>query len=342
MTDRACCSNQKRFIVDTDPGIDDAMALKLAAASPELDIVAVTTCFGNADIDCTTRNALALCRQFEVRAPVYQGAAQPISMNRRPSPVHVHGVDGLGDAGAISHVATDVPMAERAAEAIVRLVREHPGEIGILALAPLTNLAAALMLAPEIEGLVREVIVMGGAFGQHGRTGNVTPVAEANIWNDPHAAARVFDAAWPITVVGLDVTLDCVLDAAIAERLARESGNDARFLYEISRHYEALYREHDGLDGSCLHDVAAVACAIHPALFTTEAGRILVRTSGATAGQTLFRADSSITGDGPERHGRDHRICVKVDAAHVVALYCDRMQDGHASVLVPDKRSCLG
>ncbi|WP_341725291.1 nucleoside hydrolase [Pseudoxanthomonas putridarboris] len=328
-----------RFIVDTDPGIDDAMALRFAASSPELDIVAVTTCFGNADVGTTTRNALALCRRFGIRAPVHAGAAKPLAMQRRPSPVHVHGVDGLGDAGGIAASRADVPAGEGAAEAIVRMARTHPGEISILALAPLTNLAAALAIDPSIAGLIGQVVVMGGAFGRHGRSGNVTPVAEANVWNDPHAADIVFGASWPMTVVGLDVTLDCVLDAGIAERLAREFGGDARFLYEISRRYEAIYREQDGLAGSCLHDVAAVAYAVAPELFDIASGHIRATTEGVAIGQTVFRPEDRRSIAGPSDEAPVQRICVGVDAASVVSMYCGRIVDNTMQASVSGMRS---
>jgi inosine-uridine nucleoside N-ribohydrolase len=159
--------------------------------------------------------------------------------------------------------------------------------VSILALGPLTNLALALRLDPGIATLVPQVVVMGGAFGWYGRRGNVSPVAEANVRNDPHAADEVLAAPWPVTMVGLDVTSRCVFTTEDARRLAAEGGEAGQFLWDISRDYEALYKEHDKLDGCCLHDVAAAICLLEPGIFSTNRGPIRVVTEGIAIGQTI-------------------------------------------------------
>jgi purine nucleosidase len=306
------------ILIDTDPGIDDAMALLFLRARPEVRITAITTIFGNADIQSTTRNANYLAKRFGIDAPVIAGAAKPLQIDRLSSPTHVHGHDGLGDVLALPDVAP-ADVTERAHEHVVRLARSMPGQLSILALGPLTNLALALQLDPDIATLVRQVVVMGGAFGWSGRRGNVSPVAEANIRNDPHAANAVLAASWPVTMVGLDVTTRCVFTTEHAQQLAIGGGEAGRLLWEISRGYETLYKLHDGLDGCCLHDVAAAACLLDPTLFATHTGAIRVVTDGVAIGQTVQSASGSAASIPPQQ------ACHDVDAARLVRMYAETL-----------------
>lgn len=200
----------QKIIFDTDPGIDDAMALLFIEASPALDLLAITTIFGNADIETTTRNALYLKQRFGLSAPVYKGTDKPLTRPRNPSPTFVHGENGLGDVELTGLVPAQ-PEAKPAYQAIIDIARQHPGEVTLVAVGPLTNLALALKADPEVATLLKAVVIMGGAFGVAGKPGNVTPVAEANIWNDPEAADLVFTAPWALTAVSLDVTTQVVM-----------------------------------------------------------------------------------------------------------------------------------
>jgi len=311
---------QHRIILDTDPGIDDAMALLFLRHRPDVRIEAITTVFGNGGVDLTTRNAHLLAQRFGIEAPIYPGADLPIEMERRRLATHVHGADGLGDAGLCE--GFDSPASgENAAQAIVRLVRAHPGEITLLAIAPLTNLALALQLDPSIAPLVKQVVVMGGAFGFAGRRGNVSPVAEANIANDPHAADLVLGAPWPVTMVGLDVTSSCILSRDDARLIAEQGGADGQFLWDISRNYEALYREHDGIDGCCIHDVAAAACLVRPDLFETVSGPIRVATESVAIGATMLKPDDQTFPPGAWDDRPSQKACRKVDAEALITLY---------------------
>ncbi len=316
---------RRKVILDTDPGVDDAMALAFLTGRDDIEIAAITPVFGNADVETTTRNALFLSRQLSVVAPVHAGAAAPLRIARRPAPSHIHGEDALGGTG-LARDCDDAPAPGDAADAIIALVRAHPGEIGILAIAPLTNLALALARDPGIAPLVREVVVMGGAFGWGPRRGNVSPVAEANIANDPHAADAVLTAPWPVTMVGLDVTSACILPAARAKELAVTAGEGGRLLWEISRAYEAVYRDYDGIDGFCVHDVAAAACLAEPSLFTFQSGPIRVATDGIAAGQTIQKPPDQSFPPGAWDGLPSQRACISVDNARLIDLYGEALR----------------
>jgi inosine-uridine nucleoside N-ribohydrolase len=303
----------KRVILDTDPGVDDALALLYLRASPDVRLLAITTVFGNADVETTTRNALYLRDRLDLDVPVHRGAGQPLARPRGAAPVHIHGQSGLGDIDPAGF-APPAPDAGAAHGRIVDLMRAQPGQITLLAIGPLTNLALALRAAPDIADLAAEVVIMGGAFGEGARGGNVTPFAEANIHNDPEAAAEVLAATWPVTLVGLDVTTRCVLTNDQARDLAAHGGEAGRFAWEVSRGYAAAYGRHDGLDGCCLHDVAALAFVLHPDSFETRTGPVSVTTDGERAGQTCW------TGSGPVQ-----RAALKVDDGLVVQRFMRSM-----------------
>jgi len=308
----------KLVILDTDPGVDDALTLLYLRASPDLRLLAMTTVFGNADIEITTRNALYLRDRLGLDVPVHRGAAAPLNRPRGASPVHVHGRNGLGDID-LEGFAPPTPDAGAAHDRIIALVRAHPGQVTLLAIGPLTNLALALRAAPDIADLVAEVVVMGGAFGEGGSGGNVTPFAEANIHNDPEAAAEVLAAPWPVTLIGLDVTTRCVLSNAQARDLAAHGGEAGRFAWDVSRGYATAYGLNDGLDGCCLHDVAALAFVLHPDAFETQPGRVSVTTDGERAGQTNWTA-----------FGPVQRAALKVDGGLVAQRFMQSMLRSHA------------
>lgn len=288
-------------ILDTDPGVDDALALLYLRAHPALRLLAITTVFGNADIETTTRNALYLRDRLGLDVPIHQGAGAPLRRPRGASPAHVHGDNGLGDLD-LSGFSPPPPDPGAAHEKIIALIRAHPHAVTLVAIGPLTNLALALRAAPDIAELAAGVAIMGGAFGAFGRNGNVTPFAEANIHNDPEAAAEVLAAAWPVTLTPLDATTPCVLSNAVARDLAERGGRDGRLAYEVSRGYAAAYARYNGLDGCVLHDVAVLACLLKPEAFTVRSMPVSVTLSGKRLGQTTW-----------SRSGRPLRVCI---AAH--------------------------
>lgn len=277
------------IIFDTDPGIDDAMALLFAAASPAIELVGVTTTFGNATIEQTTRNALLMESRFALGCPVHRGAAAPLVGKADAPPTFVHGMDGLGDAG---YVAPDIEAGDDAARFIVDAVRARPGEITIVAVGRQTNLARALAIDPGIADLVRGVFVMGGALGRTGVHGNVTPCAEANIFGDAHAADRVLTAHWPVTLVPLDVTMRTRMGPELVEAVRRTAGEAGEFIANIVPYYRNFYESRGEGPAFPVHDSSAVAALLMPELYTQEAGALRVVTGGIAHGQTLFSRGS--------------------------------------------------
>ncbi len=310
----------RKVIFDTDPGVDDAMALCFLTRRPELELVGVTTVHGNADIGTVTRNALYLKDRFGFAAPVAQGSGVTF-LNRpgQPAP-HVHGDNGLGDI-ALADAVRAVPDGRRAHRMMIDLIRAHPHEITLIAVGPLTNLARLLDKDPEAAGLVAGVVVMGGAFGAHGHTGNVTPVAEANVANDPEAAEAVFTAPWPVTIVGLDVTQRAVMDGAYLDRLRDDGGADGRFLHEVSRSYRAFHARSRRLDGIFAHDSLAVAYAVRPDLFTLRRGPVRVVCGGLASGQTIQRPEGAAFPPGAWDAHPVQSVAVDVDVDGVLDLF---------------------
>ena len=314
----------RKVIIDTDPGIDDAMALLFIEASPALDLVAVTTVFGNADIETTTRNALYLKDRFGLKAPVFKGASKPLTRPRNPSPTFVHGENGLGDV-ELTGLVPGEPEAKPAYQAIIDLARETPGEITLVAVGPLTNLALALKADPEVATLLKAVVIMGGAFAVAGKPGNVTPVAEANIWNDPEAADLVFTAPWFVTAVSLDVTTQVVMTPAYMDALEAKAGPAGAFLNAISKPYAAFYGGRDGIVGCCVHDAAAVAYVIDPSLFEVRRGSIRVITDGIALGQTCQKVEGELFGPSAWDDQPIQAITVGVKAEGLLKLYAETM-----------------
>lgn len=308
-----------KVIFDTDPGIDDAMALLLLARHPRVELAAITTVFGNGAIGTVTRNALYLAARFGISAPVARGADRPLVGEVGPPPTFVHGHNGLGD---IQLPPVQGNLDPRPAHRLIaEMVRSDPGGVTVIAVGRMTNLALALAEAPDIAGKVARVVVMGGAFGHGGHTGNVTPVAEANIWGDPHAADIVFGADWPITIVPLDVSQETQMSERYLADLAEVAGEDGRFVRSVSAFYQEFHRQSAGIDGFYVHDSSAVAYALHPEFFRTETGTVRVVTDGIAAGQTLIKPDAKRFPPSAWDNRPSQTICTEVNAAAVLDLY---------------------
>nr|WP_300309369.1 nucleoside hydrolase [Halomonas sp.] len=271
------------IIFDTDPGVDDAQAIAIALRHPEIELLGMTTTFGNVDVETATHNALLLGELAGKPVPVAQGAATPMVKPRHPAPKHIHGDNGLGNIDLPPVAGQADPR--NAAQFIVDTVNQRPGEVSLVAVGPLGNLAAALQIDPAIVTKVKQVVIMGGSIREGG---NVTPVAEANIFNDAHAAQKVLTAEWPLTLVGLDVTHRCVLTPQHMERIETAQGELGKVLAGSYAFYRNFYRQALGIDGCCPHDSVALAWLVRPDLFETQRGHLNVVTEGSAEGQTLF------------------------------------------------------
>jgi inosine-uridine nucleoside N-ribohydrolase len=310
-----------KVIFDTDPGIDDAMALLLLARHPEIELLGVTTVFGNGTINAVTRNALFLKDRFGFAAPVARGADRPYHASDIPAATsHVHGENGLGDIELPARTAA-APDLRPAHQLIIDVIRANPHEVTLIAVGRMTNLALALEADPAIAGLVKDVVVMGGGFGFNGHIGNVTPVAEANIFGDPIAADIAFGAAWPVTIVGLDVTKEVTMSGAYVAELAANGGEDGRFVAAISAFYARFYHAREGADGFFVHDASAVTYALRPDFFATTRGRIRVVPDGIARGQTILMREGQNFPPGAWDDRPVQTVCTGVQAGRVLALY---------------------
>jgi len=309
----------RKILIDTDPGVDDTMAIFLALRSPELDVIGLTTIFGNVHTALATKNALRL---LEIAGrgdiPAAAGANAPL-VGAYDGPVpFVHGGDGQGDTDLPEPAGQ--PLDIPAALFIVEQLRQHPGELTLVALGPLTNLALALRLEPRIVDWVDEVVLMGGNALV---PGNASPAGEANIRNDPEAADLVFGADWQVTMVGLDVTLRVHMQprdiAAYAQHKNPLSEHICRILPHYRRYFEANYEA----QGIFVHDSSAIAYVLQPALFQTRRWPLRVGTQGLGRGKTWPGTGRQPP---PAWQGRPRvNVCVEVDGRALIALAEQRM-----------------
>jgi inosine-uridine nucleoside N-ribohydrolase len=248
-----------KILLDCDPGHDDAIALLLALASPELELLGVTTVAGNQTLEKTTANAIRLL-EFVARTevPVAAGADRPLIREQYVAS-YVHGETGLD--GPDLPPANGPPLDRHAVDFLADQIRGHGGEVTLVPTGPLTNVALLLALHPDARP--ERIVLMGGAIAE----GNVTPAAEFNIWADPEAAARVFDSGLDVTMVGLDVTHKALFTPAHTERLA---GRVGRMVAELLEFYGHFHKEVYNFDGSPIHDAVAVAHVIRDDIVKTE------------------------------------------------------------------------
>jgi len=299
-----------KIVIDCDPGHDDAMAILLALASPELELVGVTTVAGNQTLDKTTRNALVTLEVGgRTDIPVGAGADAPLSRELRTA-AHVHGETGL-DGPELPEPSTQ-PVAAHAADFLAELI--EPGVV-LVPTAPLTNLALLFERHPEVHERIERIVWMGGAIGE----GNVTPAAEFNAFVDPEAAAIVFASGIPITMIGLDVTHKALFTRAHAEGL-RGAGRAGRFVAELSDFFQRFHERSYGFEGSPIHDAMAVAQVIDPTLVTTRHVNVAIEArSEFCDGRTVVDL-RGVTGRAPNAD-----VGVDVDAERFLDLLVSRI-----------------
>jgi inosine-uridine nucleoside N-ribohydrolase len=309
-------SSPSKVIFDTDPGVDDAMALYYALAHPAIHIVGITTTFGNVVVDQAATNALYLTAIAGKNIPVTKGVKTPWIKASGTPPDFIHGADGLGNL--VSRIATHNQLDPRpAAQFIVDMARANPGEITLVAVGPMGNLALALKLEPALPRLLKEVILMAGTIIE---PGNVSPVAEANVWNDPHAADLVFTAGWKLTMVGLDVTHQVIVPLALIQKIADKHKHIATdtLLHAVSFYadfYSSLYPHVAQIKGCFGHDVLAFIYLTNPELFKLQSGRIRVAVEGIAHGQTMLdRKNIPYPQEGWGQDVPQTQVCMEVDA----------------------------
>ena len=311
----------RKILIDTDPGIDDAMAIFYALASPELQVVGLTTIFGNAHTATCTTNALKLLEiAGRTDIPVARGVARPLAMDYRGPVTFVHGTDGQGDV--FLPAPTTRPVAADAARFIVDTVLAAPGEITLVPLGPLTNIALALMLEPELPKHLAGIVLMGGAAFT---AGNASPAAEANILNDPEAADVVFGADCPIVMCGLDVTEKTIMSSETLDLLGTIDNPQARHIAAIVPFYRDFYRVRAGLDGIPVHDSSTISYLLAPQHFTTVAHPIRVDTAHGVGRGKTWTALRLADHESPWAGRRPVTICTDVDGDAVVALEMSRL-----------------
>lgn len=309
-----------KMIIDTDPGVDDVMAILFAHQHPYIDLLGLTTIIGNGTLDDVIRNALLLKKRFNLNCDVVKGANKPIKGEAREEPTFIHGDNALGNIKIDEKENFGKVDPRCACDYLIDKIKENPNEITLVAIGQLTNLALAIEKAPEIIPLVKQVIIMGGAFGYNGHFGNVTPVAEANIYGDPVAADKVLTANWEVVLVGLDVTHQVIMKNNHFEQL-REQSKYGQFIYDISRFYLNFYKTKGLEEGCAVHDSSAIFYALHPELFKTISGPVRVVTDGITKGQTIIKTSDFKFGIDEWKNIPNQKVCVDVDAKACLALY---------------------
>ena len=274
----------RHIIIDTDPGQDDAVAILLALASPELNVLGITAVAGNVPLALTARN---ICQVLELAGrtnlPVYAGAAQPLQ-RKLVTAEHVHGSTGL-DGPTLPAPAMQLAEGD-AADFIVRTVRAQPAStVTLCALGPLTNLALALSRAPDIAHRLQQIVLMGGGCFEGG---NITPAAEFNIFVDPHAASQVLASGAPIVMMPLDVTHQVLTTQARLAGLRAVGTRCAVAVADMLAYFERFDVEKYGTDGGPLHDPCVVADLLQPSLFSGRLINVEVETtSELTIGMTV-------------------------------------------------------
>jgi inosine-uridine nucleoside N-ribohydrolase len=299
--------------LDCDPGHDDAIALLLALASPEVDLVGVSTVHGNQTLEKTTVNALKLL-EFVGRTdvPVAVGADRPL--RREPFVAeYVHGESGMD--GPALPAPTTAPVAEHAVDFIARVVRESDEPVTLVPTGPLTNIGLFLARHPEAAARVERIVLMGGAIGE----GNVTPAAEFNIWADPEAADRVFSSGLDVTMVGLDVTHRAIFGPGPTARL-QAAGRVGAMVAELLDFYGRFHREAYGWDGSPIHDAVAMAHAFRPGILETVHTGVRV-----DCGEELGRGRTNVDLRGRVGWEPNADVAVEIDAEAFIELLVERL-----------------
>jgi purine nucleosidase len=337
LTILACCllapaiaQTPKRVIIDTDPGIDDAMAILLALNSPELKVEAITVVPGNVDGRQGLENALkivSLANRCDI--PVAGGAQHPLNQ-KLITAQYWHGKNGLANVELpASNCKADPRFGP---DLIIEMVHKYPHEVTLIPIGPLTNIALAVSKDPSIAGLVKDIVIMGGSI----TGGNVNGAAEANIYNDPEAASIVFNAGWMVTMIGSDVGERTLITRKYLADLQSQHGPESDFIAKLADFY-LTRSEKSGYSGAAMYDPLAVGTAIDPTLVTLKDMHVDVETRGEfTRGETVANRMGSdennvLHGDHYEIEGviplkPNARVCLGANADRFLQLFISRIK----------------
>ena len=304
-----------KMILDCDPGHDDAIAILLALGSPEIDLLGITTIGGNHSLEKVTYNARALCELAgHPEMPVHAGCMKPL-VREAIDAAYIHGETGL-DGVELPEPSRPLPEQHAVTWLIETVMSHEAGAITVVATGPLTNIAVAARMEPRIVGRIKEIVLMGGAYG----VGNATPVAEFNILCDPEAAHIVFNETWPLTMIGLDVTHQALCTSEVQKTISSASPKLADAVNGLMDFFRSTYQ-----DQEAFHDPCAVAYVIDPALIPTRRCPIDVELRGElTYGMTV--ADMRALAESPDVGGScTSQVGVGLDVGRFWALVADAL-----------------
>ncbi len=256
--------DKRKIILDCDPGHDDAIAIMLAAKSDVLELLGISVAAGNQTVEKTVKNALNVCQYLDLDIPVYQGCKQPMIREKQMVARDIHGESGMD--GPVFAPLTRTAEKKHGVQFIIDTLLESEGDITVVTTGPMTNLAMAMRLCPEIISKIKEVVLMGGSY----QLGNVTPAAEFNIIVDADAAHVVFTSGCKITMVGLDVTRKVLCFPEIVERMGRQDNAAAKLFVDLMRFFNKSQKEVYGWEGGPLHDPVTIAYLIDPSVLTVK------------------------------------------------------------------------
>jgi purine nucleosidase len=307
---------KKRIIIDTDPGIDDSLAILLALASPEVELEGVTVVHGNSSTEQGTINALSVLELAKAsHIPVARGCELPLVQPSLLAP-ETHGNKGLGYAQLPD--PSSRPIVQRGCDFLIEQIMSNPGEITLVAIGPLTNVALAIRQEPRIVGAVKEVFIMGGALRHEG---NTTPLAEFNTYVDPHAAYIAYHSGMPITLTPLDVTYQCILLAEDVTRLQKSKSSIPGFIADSTRFYMEFHDEYQGIQGCVINDPLTLALTFAPDLCNYEEHYVDVDISGGVSMGKTFADFYGMTGK-----AANMKVALGVRSRDFINLFVERIE----------------
>ena len=305
----------EKIIYDTDPGIDDALGLLLLAASPEIDLLAITVTHGNTSQEKCLNNALKLVELTGItKVPVARGAEEPL-VKELSVAEETHGEGGLGYA--ILPKSAISPCSELAHDLIIRVVRENPGEVTLLCVGPMTNIALAFLKAPEIVSKVRRIVSMGGAIHY---PGNVTPQAEYNVFCDPEAFEIVLKSGIDFTLVPLDVTYQCIFTTDHLEKITEARSEIRSFIFDSTRFYMEFHEDYQGIKGCAINDPLAAAILLDPTLVKNRDYYLTIELTSPTSKAKTIADHYGLLKSAPNA-----KVSMEVDVERFMELFINRM-----------------